>query len=102
MEIIECTSLEQVRENIDKIDEQIVKLVSLRKNYVDQAAKYKNNVNEVKAPDRVKRVIDKVKKIADKNNVDPNLIEGIYTMMIDHFINMETDKFSSINKTDNL
>ena len=46
---IKCKNIEEVRENIDKIDHQIVKLPSERSHFVKQAANFKNSSNDVKA-----------------------------------------------------
>jgi isochorismate pyruvate lyase len=37
---MKCENLEQVRENIDRIDREIVKLIAERSTYVAQAAKF--------------------------------------------------------------
>jgi isochorismate pyruvate lyase len=98
MNITDCETLTEVRENIDKIDCEIIKLFSIRKNYVNQAAKFKKDLGDVEAPDRVNQVIDKVKKIAGENNVDPNLIGKIYEIMINYFIGVEKEKYNSLEE----
>ena len=42
MDIKKCESLEDVRREIDKIDEEIVKLIAKRSKYVKQAARFKD------------------------------------------------------------
>ncbi|KPQ41867.1 MAG: isochorismate-pyruvate lyase, partial [Candidatus Methanoperedens nitroreducens] len=37
----ECKSIEEVRENINRIDREMVELISQRSRYVEQAAKFK-------------------------------------------------------------
>ena len=56
----DCKSIEEVRENINRIDREIVEQISLRSRYVGQAAKFKKNTDDVKAPSRVEEVILKV------------------------------------------
>lgn len=63
-----CKDLNEVRENIDRIDNQIVKLIAERSYYVKQAASFKKDTEDVKAPKRVEMVIEKVCKLAEKNN----------------------------------
>lgn len=50
--------------NIDYLDNQIVKLISESSRYVEQAAKFEKDTEEVKAPKRVEAVIQKVRTIA--------------------------------------
>lgn len=45
-----CSNLNKVRTNIDRIDNEIVKSIDERSFYVIEAAKFKNNSQEVKAP----------------------------------------------------
>ncbi|MDP9031075.1 MAG: chorismate mutase, partial [Pseudomonadota bacterium] len=40
---VNCTSLEQVRENIDRLDRQIVALLAERGGFVSQAARFKKD-----------------------------------------------------------
>ncbi|HZD59107.1 MAG TPA: chorismate mutase, partial [Anaerolineae bacterium] len=59
-----CTSIDEIRQNIDKIDREIVKLISERSGYVKQAAQFKKDIEDVKAPKRVEEVIVKVRDLA--------------------------------------
>ncbi|OQA75341.1 MAG: isochorismate-pyruvate lyase [Candidatus Dependentiae bacterium ADurb.Bin246] len=52
-----CKNIREVRNNINNIDEQIVKLIALRGSFVKQAAKFKKDSDSVKAPTRVEEVI---------------------------------------------
>lgn len=94
---MECKSLEEVRANIDKIDDGIIKLIAERTDYVRQAAKFKTNTNGVKAPDRVEAVIRKVRGEAEKNGADADMLEALYREMISRFIITETHEFEKDN-----
>lgn len=93
-----CKDLNEVRENINKIDVEIVKLIARRSGYVKQAAEFKKNSEQIKAPDRVEKIIKKVRNLAVENNLDPNIIESVYRNMINEFINMEMDEHKKIKK----
>ncbi|MGN4123556.1 chorismate mutase [Lysinibacillus sphaericus] len=92
-----CMSITEVRENIDSIDEQIVKLMSERSKFVEQAAKFKIDTEDVKAPKRVEAVIEKVRNIAHENDVNPDIVEEVYRTMISCFIKLELQEHK-INK----
>lgn len=47
---MECKDLEEVRSNIDKIDNQIVKLIAERGSFVKQASKFKKIVMMLRRP----------------------------------------------------
>jgi isochorismate pyruvate lyase len=93
-----CNSIEEVRSNIDKIDSEIVRLITERGFYVNQAAKFKKTTDDVKAPQRVEQVISKVRILAEENNGDPEVIEAIYRKMISCFIEAELRQHAAITK----
>ena len=88
-----CSSLEEVRSNIDRIDNEIIKLIAERTDYVKQASSFKKTANGVKAPSRIEAVIRKVREKAEEYGADPNMAERLYREMITSFINMEMDEF---------
>ena len=88
-----CSSLEEVRSNIDRIDNEIIKLIAERTNYVKQASSFKKNENEVKAPNRVESVIQKARERSLEYGANPDMIETLYREMISGFINLEMDEF---------
>lgn len=92
-----CKDINEVRSNIDRIDNQIVTLIAERSGYVKQAAAFKKNTEEVKAPQRVEMVIEKVRKLAEEKDVNPDIVEGIYRTMIASFINFELAEKSKLD-----
>lgn len=90
-----CKSLEEVRENIDRIDTEIIKLIAERGTFVKQAANFKKDENGVKAPDRVQKVISGVREKAEKYNADPDMCEALYREMISCFVNAEMQEFKN-------
>lgn len=52
IKLAECKSIEEVRENINRIDREIVKLIAQRGCFVGQAAKFKKTTKDVKAAAR--------------------------------------------------
>jgi isochorismate pyruvate lyase len=90
---MEADSLDEVRQNIDFIDQQIVQLLGERHFYIKQAAKFKTSPGDVKAPARVEIVIAKVRNVAIQNDIDADMVETIYRTMIDCFIKSELKEF---------
>ncbi|MBR5953686.1 MAG: chorismate mutase [Pseudobutyrivibrio sp.] len=93
-----CASLEEVRSNIDRIDNEIIKLIAERSDYVKQASAFKKNEDGVKAPNRVEAVINKVRSKAEEYGANPDMVEKLYREMISSFINMEMDEFKRKNE----
>ena len=94
--MIECNSIDEVRNNINNIDEQIVKLIALRGHFVNEAAKFKKDTADVKAPKRVEEVINKVKNLAQLNGANEEVVENVYRIMIDSFIKAEMNEFEKL------
>lgn len=93
--VISCTSLDQIRSHIDQIDSQLVALIAQRGAYVQQAAAFKRNLQEVAAPQRVEQVISKVKHLALKHQADLQVVEATWRAMIGAFINAEQNLFAA-------
>ncbi|OHW61285.1 salicylate biosynthesis protein PchB [Andreesenia angusta] len=95
-----CKNLNEVRENIDRLDNEIVKLIAERSTYVSQAANFKKTTDDVKAPERVEMIIEKMRGLAKGNNLNPDIIEVVYRNMINAFINMELEEHQNMIKGD--
>ncbi len=90
----DCLNMQEIRAEIDAIDQQIVALISERGLFVHQAATFKTDEVSVKDEERVKAVIDSKKKLALSYGISPELIGSIYQLMINHFIQEEMKAFN--------
>ncbi len=95
MEIKECTTLDEARNEIDAVDKKIVELIALRNDYIKQIAHFKTSVEEVKAEDRISDVISKVRAQAISLDLSPNLINDLYVRMIDGMVESEIVEFNN-------
>jgi isochorismate pyruvate lyase len=84
-----CTTLMQVRDNIDRIDHAIVALMAERGKYVAEAGRFKPDPAAVSAPARVDAIIVKVRADAEAQGFDPTVAERTYRTMIAAFEDYE-------------
>lgn len=91
-----CDSIEKVRSNIDRIDQQIVALLAERGACVKQAAAFKTSTADVRAPQRVEQVIGKVVALAHSLGADPAVTEQVYRAMISGFIDSELAEHATL------
>lgn len=91
---MKCENLEQVRENIDRIDNEIIKLIAERGTYVVQASAFKKDEEGVKDTGRVEKVISKVRAKAEEYGANPDMVEALYREMISRFVSMEMREFN--------
>ncbi|NMZ38956.1 chorismate mutase [Pseudomonas proteolytica] len=95
---VTCTTLEQVRENIDRLDRQIVALLAERGSFVSQAARFKKDSDGVKAPQRVEQVINKVRVLSHTLGANPDVTEQVYRAMISAFIQQELAEHAALTQ----
>lgn len=95
METTKCTTLNEAREKIDTVDEQIVALIAERNNYIKQIAHFKTSIDEVKAEERIDAVISRVREQAISLDLSPNLINDLYVRMIDAMVESEIAEFNN-------
>ncbi len=88
----DCTAMEQVRAEIDRIDEALVDLIAERFTYVDRAWQLKSNPDEATVPWRIQEVIDKVEARARERGLPPELAEALWRQMIGWFIQYEEQR----------
>lgn len=89
----ECNTLEEVRTEVDKLDDEIVSLIAQRNAYIHQAVRFKQSVEEVKAEERVNKVIQKVRHKALELGMSPNMITDLYEMMIENMVESAISEF---------
>lgn len=93
----ECRNLAEVRENIDRLDRQIVPLLAERAGYVEQAAGFKPTKAAVVDTDRIEQIILKVRHLGIEEGMDPDLVEHIYRSMIDAYIIHEAKVYKKLH-----
>ena len=90
-----CEGLDDVRANIDRIDQQVVELLAERGAYVAQAAGFKQDASAVADPQRVEQVIAQVRGWATAREFDPDLAEVIYRTLVPAFVAYEAARRAS-------
>ena len=81
--------LEQVRAEIDAVDDELVRVLARRELLVRRAGDLKQDAAQVRAPDRVEQVIAGVRRRAGELGADPDIVERVYRTMIDCNIALE-------------
>ena len=92
-----CHSLTEVRENIDRIDRDLIRLMAERQKYVAEAGRFKANPAAVSAPARVEQIIEKVKALARDQGLAEAVAEKTFRAMIGSFEDYERDVWTKTN-----
>ena len=88
----DCSNMEEVRAEIDRIDASLVDLIGERFTYVDRAWQLKQSPAEARVPWRIQQVIDRVRARAQEQGLPPELAEALWRQMIGWFIQYEEEK----------
>lgn len=88
-----CTSMAEVRAGVDAVDREIVRLIALRFNYMDAAARIKPDRSAVRDEWRKADVKAKVDAAALETGVDRALMSRLYEDLIETSIAYELDVF---------
>ncbi len=94
---IDCKSLEEVRDEIDKIDEHIISLFSERHKYVEEIVRFKHDKDAIIAQERKEQVILQRKKWAANSGLNADTFEKIYTLLVESNIKHELEILKSKN-----
>ena len=94
----ECRTMDEVREEIDRLDRQLVDLLAERSGYVDQAARIKTEEDQIRDVPRIDDVIAKVRRHSAAAGLDADLAERIWRGMIECFIAHENVEHRRIQR----
>ena len=95
-----CATLADVRANIDRLDDEIVRLIAERAMYVKDAARFKRDAFQVSAPARQAQVFEKARLLAERHdrgfaNLD-QVVDATYRAMVAAFIANEQTYFNAM------
>jgi isochorismate pyruvate lyase len=85
----ECKSAEEIRNEIDRIDRQIISLFSERHTYIEEIVKFKHDENGIVAQERKEKVINQRKTWAAESGLNPETFKEIYTLLVESNIKHE-------------
>jgi isochorismate pyruvate lyase len=96
----ECQSKEDVRVEIDRVDQALLALFAERHHYVTRMAQIKTDPHEAYDPERVKAVIGRVRERAARLDLDEDQAELIWRTLIDWNVNFEKGIIAARRRTE--
>ena len=97
-----CESMADVRRHIDALDERIVALRAERSGYMTQAARIKQNADQVHDQARIDFIVERVTAMAQAQGAPEAVIEAAYRAMIDASIEFEHGEFKRLRQQGSL
>lgn len=89
----QCQGMNDIRSEIDLIDQMIIRLIGRRSQYVLAAAKFKTSATAVRAPERVKIMLEQRRQWAEQEGLKPDIIEHMFADLVNHFIEEEMQRW---------
>ncbi|MCZ8080430.1 MAG: chorismate mutase [Fuscovulum sp.] len=88
----DCTTMADIRAEIDRLDAELVGLFAQRTAYIDRAAAIKEQVGlPARIEDRVEQVVENVRRHAVAHGLPPDKLEKLWRKLIDWSIEREED-----------
>jgi len=84
-----CRTMDEVRDEIDRLDRQLVTMLAERQRYIEAAGRIKSVANEVRLPWRIEDVVAKVLASAKREGLSKRIAEPVWRELIDRCIDHE-------------
>lgn len=86
----QCSTMDELRQQIDRLDDQLVLLLAKRAEYIQRAADLKrSNGMPARIDDRIEQVVNRAMANAARAGLDPQLAETLWRALIEWSIQHE-------------
>ena len=85
--------LDFLRKQLDKLDNDMLKIVKKRTNIIKQVLCLKEYKKQIVDKKRINKILSNIKKKSLKNNIDPRITNRIWKNMIWSYIDFEKRNF---------
>tara|TARA_Y100001970_G_C13739152_1_gene605309 strand:+ start:5 stop:295 length:291 start_codon:yes stop_codon:yes gene_type:complete len=85
--------LNKIRSELDKLDNQLIKIIKKRTILVKKVLSLKENRNQIVDQKRIKTILKNIRKKSLKNKIDPKITNKIWKNMIFAYIDFERRNF---------
>ena len=84
--------MDELRHQIDKLDVKIIELLANRSKFIDRATELKkSNGMPARIPERIENVVSNARNAAEELDLDADLVEKIWRILIDWSIQREAE-----------
>ena len=93
-----CTSMQDVRREVNALDDVLVPLLVERVGYMTQAARIKQGAEQVRDEARIEAIVSRVRERATAEGGDADVIEAIYRSLMEACIAYEHREFARLRE----
>ena len=85
--------IDSLRKQLDKLDNNLLKIVKKRTNIIKKILSLKEYKKQIVDKKRINKILSNIKKKSLKNNIDPRITNRIWKNMIWSYIDFEKRNF---------
>jgi isochorismate pyruvate lyase len=89
----DCRTMAEVRQEVDRLDEEIVALLAERFRYMEAAARIKPDRNDVRDEARKAEVLANARRLSDTQGAPSDRIAEVYDLLVEQSIAHEMERF---------
>ena len=93
MSTLKRKQLSKIRLELDKLDNNLIKIIKKRTNLVKKVLALKEKRNQIIDQKRIRKILKNIKNKSLKNNIDPKITNRIWKNMIWSYIDFEKRNF---------
>ena len=94
----DCTTMQDVRREVNALDDVLVPLLVERVGYMTQAARIKQGAEQVRDEARIEAIVARVRECAQAEGGDADVIEAIYRSLMEVCIVYEHREFDRLRE----
>ena len=87
-------NMDELRKELDLLDNELIKLVSKRFKFIEQAAIIKDDISKIRDNERIETIILRLRNLAEINDISPDIVEKLWRYIIELSIELETEIFN--------
>ena len=86
-------NMQDLREELDLLDNKLIVLISKRFKLIEQAAIIKNDETKIRDNERIESIISRLRDLAEENSISADIVEKLWRFIIELSIDLEKEIF---------
>ena len=86
--------MQDLREELDLLDNKLIVLISKRFKLIEQAAIIKDDESKIRDNERIESIISRLRNLAEENSISADTVEKLWRFIIELSIDLEKEIFS--------
>ena len=84
-------NMQDLREELDLLDNKLIVLISKRFKLIEQAAIIKDDESKIRDNERIESIISRLRNLAEENSISADTVEKLWRFIIELSIDLEKE-----------